>query len=57
MAAADGSFCKHCVAVAYLLGSGPSDEEQVDVALDVDPVESYVRSCLLYTSPSPRDRG
>ena len=44
MAAADGSFCKHCVAVACLLGSGPSDEEQIDVALDVDPVESYVRS-------------
>ena len=45
--------------IAYRLGMGKVKSELQDLALqNIDP-ESYsaLQACLLYTSPSPRDRG
>ena len=33
------------------------DEFDITLALDADPTKSTINVCLLYTSPSPRDRG
>ena len=45
------------VTKAILDGANSLDVDCDDLITMVDPYDGYIRSCLLYTSPSPRDRG
>ena len=45
------------VAVAALLGVRALVGLPIDAVPDITPNQVVVNACLLYTSPSPRDRG